>query len=120
MERKKNQMTKPAASAVPQGHLRILDVKRLETPAADAFSVYSNDIQVQTSPWDLRLTFGEIMTYATQDDPTLKVKVLGELRLSPQLAKKLTLILIEQIDFYEKNIGEIPSPNNAQVATVRH
>jgi hypothetical protein len=85
--------------------------RRTETSPSFA-SLYANDVQVQTSPWDLRLIFGEIANIPTKDDQAVTIKQVGEVRLSPQLAKKLTIILIEQLQGYEKRFGMIPIPRD--------
>jgi len=73
-------------------------------------SLYTNDVQVMTSPWDLRLVLGEI-----GDQPTgqsINVTQLAELRMSPQFAKRLTLILLQQLRAYEELFGNIPGPKD--------
>jgi hypothetical protein len=85
------------------------DIRRDHTKSESYFSVYANDIQIQTGPWDVRLILGEIGDALKEDNvPVLKVKRLGEVRLSPQLAKRLTMILIQQLKHYEETIGAIP------------
>src|SRR6266851_5708910 len=77
-------------------------IARETTKAEGYFSVYANDIQMQTTPWDVRLTLGELEV-ATKGDPTagptpfLAVKVLGDIRISPQLAKKFAIIMMDQL-----------------------
>ena len=73
-------------------------------------SLYANDVQVQVTPWDVRLILGEIASVPTPEDQTVVVREVGELRLSPQLAKRLALILIEQLRHYEDRFGPIPTP----------
>src|SRR5947209_1884487 len=79
---------------------------RTTTKAEGYFSVYANDIQMQTTPWDMRLTFGELEV-ATKEDPVtgtapfLSVKILGDIRISPQLGKTLVKIMIGQLQQYE-------------------
>jgi hypothetical protein len=85
-------------------------ITRENIPSPAFFSIYSNDIQVQTTPWDLRLTLGEIVAAPTPDKPVLTIKQLGELRISPQLAKRLAAIISGQIKAYEENFGQIPAP----------
>lgn len=75
-------------------------------------SLYANDLQVQVTPWDVRLILGEIASVPTSEDQTVLIREVGELRLSPQLAKRLTLILIEQLRHYEDRFGQIPIPKD--------
>ncbi len=80
-------------------------------------SLYTNDVQVMTSPWDLRMILGEL------GDPVFPTSVqvlqLGEIRMSPQIAKKLTMILIDQLRKYEQFYGVIPSPDEDAGAHMR-
>jgi hypothetical protein len=82
------------------------------TKSADFFSIYTNDLQIQTSSWDVRMTLGESGDVSTGDPAVVSIKLLGELRMSPQLAKKTALILIEQLKAYEEQFGQIPGPKD--------
>lgn len=74
-------------------------------------SLYVNDIEVQTSAWDLRLFLGEMCDTELKDNQaTVHITRLGEVRMSPQLAKRLTLLLADQLKAYEINFGPIPTP----------
>ena len=85
-------------------------ITREMSKSAEFVSLYANDVQVQTTQWDVRLVLGEISDPPSSESPTLKIQQLGELRISPQLAKRLTLIMLDQIKVYEENFGEIPGP----------
>ncbi len=85
-------------------------ITRETSKSAEFVSLYANDVQVQTTPWDMRLLLGEISDPPSPESPTLKIQQLGELRISPQLAKRLTLIMLDQIKVYEESFGEIPGP----------
>ncbi|HUQ91440.1 MAG TPA: DUF3467 domain-containing protein [Bryobacteraceae bacterium] len=78
------------------------------TQSPDFFSVYANDVQLQTSPFDVRMILGE-MGDSDSGTATLQVKLLGEVRFSVELAKRLTQILAEQLRGYEERFGEIPA-----------
>jgi hypothetical protein len=78
---------------------------REEVKGTEYFSIYANDVRVQTSIWDVRLKFGEV---DGDVDDRLSIKVLGEVRLSPPLAKALTVLLIKQLQQYEAKHGPIP------------
>jgi hypothetical protein len=86
------------------------NVSREQTTAASYVSLYANDTQIQVSPWDVRLIFGEISQPATADRPTNVIKQTGEVRMSPQHAKVVAMILIAQLKQYEDTIGPIPIP----------
>jgi len=84
--------------------------RRETTKSPDFVSIYANDIQLQTSSWDLRMILGEVGDVSEGDPAVAQIKLIGELRMSPQLAKRLALILIEQLKRYEQQFGEIPGP----------
>jgi hypothetical protein len=73
-------------------------------------SLYANDTQIQTTPWDIRLIFGEIAEPPTEERPTVVITVLGQVRMSPQHAKLVAKLLVEQLEAYEKRVGPIPQP----------
>ena len=83
-------------------------VRRTTVKSPGFVSIYANDVQVQTSPWDIRLLLGEIANFGAQDDLVVTVNLLADLRFSPQLAKRLTVILAEQLRLYEEKFGRIP------------
>lgn len=75
-------------------------------------SLYANDVQVQTTPWDVRLILGEIGIEETDGRQVVHVQQTAELRMSLQLAKRLILIITEQLVGYEENFGPIPQPKS--------
>ena len=84
-----------------------------EALKSDQFvSIYANDTQFQVSPWDVRLVFGVIDELPTKERPTILVQTLAEVRMSPQHAKKVTMVLLEQLKAYEENVGPIPLPTD--------
>ena len=86
------------------------NLNRQHEVAPNYFSVYANDVQVQSTPWDMRLILGLIMKLPTEATDTVTVSQIGEIRLSQPLAKRLTMIMIQQLQNYEKTFGEIPLP----------
>src|SRR5579864_9319172 len=91
----------PSASAAP--------VAGREVVVSPGFvSTYANDVQVQMTPWDMRLILGEITDLPSPSDPVVKVKALAEVRMSPQLAKRLTMVMLGQLKAYEDEYGAIP------------
>jgi hypothetical protein len=74
-------------------------------------SLYSNDTQIQMTPWDVRLIFGEIEDVKVEG-PAIKIRLTGEVRMSPQHAKRVAMILIQQLRGYEETIGPIPLPKD--------
>jgi|SRR5579864_482048 len=95
-----DRLSAPEASPPPTPHRRVA--------RGDGFvSIYTNDIQVQTSPWDMRLVLSEL---GDSDDVSVNVKQLAEIRLSIEIAKRLTLMLAEQLNLFEATFGQIPGP----------
>ena len=86
--------------------------QRESTKSPHFVSVYSNDVQVQTSPWDMRLMLGEMTSAPSPEDPVVRITQLAEVRLSPPLAKRLAEIMVLQIKAYEDRFGDIPVPPN--------
>jgi hypothetical protein len=83
-----------------------------EVVASPGFvSMYTNDTQLQVTPWDIRLIFGEITEPPTIEHPTAVIKLLGEVRMSPQHAKLVAALLQAQLKHYEETVGPIPVPH---------
>ena len=74
-------------------------------------SVYANDTQVQISPWDIRLIYGVIDSPPTPERPTILVKTVGEVRMSPQHAKKVAQLLTKQVALFEDAFGPVSVPD---------
>ena len=109
---KKKTAHKSTSDSGDQVQIVRANLKREEVVSPDFVSLYANDTQFQTSPWDIRLIFGVIDTVPTNENPTMVVKKTGEVRMSPQHAKKITQLLLEQLAGYEKRFGPIPQPTN--------
>lgn len=88
------------------------NVNRTVVRAEPYALLYANDVQIQTTPWDVRLVLGRILELPTKENPTATISQVGEIHISPQLAKRLTMLLIKQLDTYEKRMGEIPQPTD--------
>lgn len=86
------------------------ELKREVSRSPHFASMYTNDIQFQLSAWDMRLIFGEISEPATPEHPVLSVMQIGEVRMSPEMAKRVVSIMAEQLKAYETKFGPIPSP----------
>jgi Protein of unknown function (DUF3467) len=72
--------------------------------AADFFSLYSNNVRLRVTPWDIQLTFGEVLV---ADETKLVIENRLAVNLSPQTAKALLKALAGMVQQYEANIGEI-------------
>ncbi len=57
------------------------------------------------------MILGEIGS-APGTPPVVSVEEFGQIRMSPQLAKKLTMILAQQLQTYEEKFGVIPGPKD--------
>lgn len=101
---------KPATST--QAHA--IEVARENKRAPGFVSVYANDVQVQTTPWDMRLVLGAVDEPATSEKPVMGITQLADVRFSLQLAKRLIEIMGEQIVAYESRFGRIPSAEALQ------
>src|SRR5271157_5183875 len=100
--------TRPkAASTTPKA---AAEIRRENVKSPEFVSIYANDVQVQMSPWDMRLVLGELGDLRTADRQIVTIRQLAELRISPQLAKRLTTIMIVQLKIYEERFGHIPEP----------
>jgi hypothetical protein len=89
----------------------VTGAERRATKAPNFFSVYTNDMQVSTSPWDLRIVLGEVEDLQViSDKPVMVITQLGEVRMSVQIAKRLALMLVDQLKTYEAMFGLIPGP----------
>jgi hypothetical protein len=71
-------------------------------------ALYVNDIQVTITPWDFQFALGLVTETPTVEKQTLTIKKIGDLRISPQLAKRLLPVLHAQVQNYETSIGPIP------------
>lgn len=76
-------------------------------------SIYSNSAQLEVTPWDFRLIFGELKPEANKPP---KIEQLVSIIMSPQHAKALVQMLTTYLQEYEKNVGEIKLPVALPVA----
>lgn len=87
------------------------NINRQTVDAAEFVSLYVNDTQVQLTPWDVRFIFGVISETPTENRPTILIKTIGEVRMSPQHAKRVAMVLLQQLKHYEDTVGPIPQPD---------
>jgi len=71
--------------------------------------IYSNAVSVSNSLFETRLEFS-VETPNSNGEKDKEVMV--DIRVSPQLAKKIRDILTQSIEAYESKIGVIPSNDN--------
>lgn len=91
--------TPPQPSVEPKEGVNQMEVT---APFTDNY-IYSNISALSTSYMDLRISFGEVMPNGT---PHAKVGVVIPL----EHAAQLTMNLLLQLNFFEKNFGEIRHP----------
>ena len=75
-------------------------------------AVYANGVNINFSIFEARLEF-------LRDTPDAIAKqiyqeTMADIRMSPQLAKATALFLLQQVNSYEKQFGEISLPNDQQ------
>lgn len=99
-----SQIEEPRAAGVVRANLT-----RSVTNASTFGSYYANDTQIQTTPWDVRLIFGQI-TAIEPENNRASVEQVAEVRMSPQHAKRVVALLQKQLQNYEAKIGAIPLP----------
>lgn len=68
---------------------------------------YADAVAVNCNLWDFVITFG-IADFQQGQQPT--IENYHKLRISPQTAKALIPILMEQVRGYEEKFGTIPKP----------
>jgi len=92
----------------PEGFVRA-NIHRRVVTGKEFASYYSNDTQVQTTPWDVRFMFG-VIADVDPDERTAVVERVADVRMSLEHAKKVSMILAEQIRQHEARIGFIALP----------
>lgn len=97
-------------SGAESGFVRA-NVQRRMVPAKDFAAYYTNDTQIQTSPWDVRLMFGVIEDVDTAEGIAIVTRV-ADVRMSLQHAKKVAAIITDQIKQHELKIGFIAIPED--------
>jgi hypothetical protein len=100
------------ARADAQTGITRANVNRETVDAAQFVSLYVNDTQIQLTPWDVRLILGIVTDPPSAERQTVLVKTLGEIRMSPQHAKRMAIVLMQQLKHYEAAVGAIPLPND--------
>jgi hypothetical protein len=76
-----------------------------QNTAADAVTLYSNNVGINVSPWDFRLRFGTV-TEASRERIVLEYR--ADVYMSPQHAKIFSKVLQAKVGEYEATFGAIP------------
>lgn len=100
------------AQVEQDGQIVRANIHREMVSAASFVSLYANDTQIQVSPWDFRFMFGLITVAPSEDSPNVVVTQIGEVRMSPEHAKRVAMVLVQQIRNYEQSVGPIPQPQD--------
>lgn len=72
-------------------------------------SYYTNDTQIQTGPWDVRLIFARIEE-VNKDTGIIESVREAEVHMSPQHALRVHILIGQQLTKYVANFGPIPQP----------
>ena len=88
---------------------RATTARRVETMVPSFVSIYANDIQLLTTPWDIRFRMSQLEAVDHKKQEA-QISVFADVRMSPQHAKKLAEVLVKQIAGYESRFGPIPMP----------
>lgn len=94
--------------------VRLRGRRVIQTNGEGAPTVYANNLLLQSSVWDVTLSFG-LLTGATED--TITAQSVVNVILSPQHAKAVSEVLNRQIAHYEASYGPIPSDPHAVVTS---
>jgi len=85
----------------------------LESVRSDGFfRTYANSAQIETSVWDLKFVFGELLRTGNK----IVVEQTVAISMSPQHAKALLGVLETNIREYEKKFGKINLPASGSSA----
>jgi transcriptional regulator with XRE-family HTH domain len=80
--------------------------RTLEVVDADiAPVIYTNNVVVRMSVWDIVLDFGYVLEASKEK---LKVRQLASIAMSPQHAKAFARLLNDRVELYERTYGPLP------------
>ncbi|HME08802.1 MAG TPA: DUF3467 domain-containing protein [Bryobacteraceae bacterium] len=99
MESDKPETQSSLPAELPEGSVKELTIT---IPFPDSFT-YSNVSAISSSFMDFRISFAETMV---EDQPRARVGIV----MPPEHAAQLVLTLITQLDYFEKNFGEVRHP----------
>jgi len=101
--------TPSTRAQAPEQDIVRANVTRKVTQAPTFGSYYANDTQIQTTPWDVRFRFGQVVEVDPANQ-TATVEAVADVRMSPEHAKRLVTILQQQLTTFEARFGTIPQP----------
>lgn len=85
------------------------------TNTSDYREHYANSVQVRVSLWDFYLMFGTINQTAPD---SVSIQNFQGIFLSPQQAKALSNVLVQNVQQYETAFGEIKLAPHAEAGSV--
>lgn len=97
--------SKQKASSAKKEQQESVNPETKHVGTEDALRVYSNAVTLQSSPWDIRLNFGQIER-TDADGVQIHDKVL--IYMSPQHAKATLEVLRKTVERYEGTYGTLP------------
>lgn len=100
-----------AKTALPKGVLaKARD--QIREHSVDFRQIYTNNMAVSLSSWDVAITFGEIV--GERDGKTV-IEETTKVVMTREIAKVLSVLLTNHIAAFEENFGEIRIPINEPV-----
>ncbi|HUG81632.1 MAG TPA: DUF3467 domain-containing protein [Bryobacterales bacterium] len=78
-------------------------------PAANFLSIHTNNAMVNTTFFDIRITFGEFTGYDKNKDQAIVTDIVA-VSMSPEHARALHAILGKNLEIYEKEFGPFRDP----------
>lgn len=77
--------------------------------------VYANNANLAIAPWDVRFIFSEIVTTSKPGEVANELK--AHVVMTPAHAKAMINALVQTINAYEKQFGEIKMPDMPRAAS---
>lgn len=97
----------------PAKNVNLEQVELTSERAPTFIKIYSNSANVEATPWDFTIVFGELRRLGPGK---LIVDQLVGVTMSPQHAKALAQVLANNVREYEKFAGEIKVPQTESAA----
>jgi Protein of unknown function (DUF3467) len=90
--------------------------QELSTTRTEKFvRVYANAANMDVTPWDFKIAFGELK----KSDGKMVIEQTVEVTMSPQHAKALAEMLGTNVRQYEEQVGEIKLPKMPEASPAR-
>jgi uncharacterized protein DUF3467 len=109
-----NEKEKEIELEVPEGALANT-ASQLRIKTDRHTRIYTNNLAIRFSSWDISLLFGEIV--GTQENKAV-IEELAHITMSREFAKVMSVLLTKNIQAFEQEFGEIRIPTIAETAGV--